>query len=408
MSAATVLLIVLLIPTAAFALLWTIVIFRVIHGKFAYPTMRAGIELAKANPPKGRACVLIPAHNEEDVIADLINSLKEQDYTDAHFVLVLDRCTDRTDEIATELTAGDDRFTIYRNSDCRDGWAGKVNALWNAVNDVQETKDADYLLFTDADTIHHPSCITASLAMLEHRDVDLLSLYTTLTVERWYERLVQPVCAVELIRLYPIHSANARDLKKRRPFANGQFMLFRAEAYRAVGGHASVQEDLLEDIAFARVMRDKERTSGVLISDGIVRTQMYRNWKNFRVGWKRIFMESVRLKPRRLRRYAVQSRVMAVCAPVCALVCLVCGLIFGSGAGFAGDLAVWLPTYGFALWCITLLLVYAMGGWGAHLFFTHPLGAWHMSAILLEAADDLESRTPVKWGGREYVLEPKY
>jgi hypothetical protein len=37
----------------------------------------------------------------------------------------------------------------------------------------------------------------------------------------------------------------------------------------------------------------------------------------------------------------------------------------------------------------------------------YPIGSWHTGMILLRAARDLEARKPIRWGGKEYVLEPR-
>ena len=34
----------------------------------------------------------------------------------------------------------------------------------------------------------------------------------------------------------------------------------------------------------------------------------------------------------------------------------------------------------------------------------HIIGAWLIAGILAEAAEDVRSRTPTQWGGREYEL----
>ena len=50
---------------------------------------------------------IIPAHNEENVIEALIDSLKHQDYPKDHYdiYVIADNCTDRTAEIAKNAGA---------------------------------------------------------------------------------------------------------------------------------------------------------------------------------------------------------------------------------------------------------------------------------------------------------------
>lgn len=50
---------------------------------------------------------IIPAHNEEAVVADLIESLKKQDYPKELYdiYVIADNCTDKTAEVAKQAGA---------------------------------------------------------------------------------------------------------------------------------------------------------------------------------------------------------------------------------------------------------------------------------------------------------------
>ena len=57
----------------------------------AVPTARAGLALAKQAPPTGLVTVIVPAHNESAVIADLVTSLRAQTPEPHQVVLAHDR-----------------------------------------------------------------------------------------------------------------------------------------------------------------------------------------------------------------------------------------------------------------------------------------------------------------------------
>ncbi|HSD59984.1 MAG TPA: glycosyltransferase, partial [Burkholderiales bacterium] len=265
-------------------------------------------------------------------------------------------------------------------------------------------KDAEILLFADADTSFSPQCVGAAVALLEERGLDLLSLVSTLTGKRWYELLVQPAAGVELMRQYPLVLAN-RD-KRRRAFANGQFMMFRAKAYRAVGGHESVKQELLEDLALARLMEARGLRAGVFLADGVMTCRMYREWAAFRRGWKRIYTEAASRRARRLARAARGVRLTGTILPLCALSLVVAAVIL-----VPEYLAPW--RYGLAgLGCAALGTFLAAVGW-AYRVSRAPLwavpgyviGAWAVGSLLAEAGKDLRRGTPTTWGGRSYVRE---
>ena len=63
-----------------------------------------------------------------------------------------------------------------------------------------------------------------------------------------------PVVFSELAAQYPPHKV--RDDNSGVIAANGQYLLVRRAAYDAVGGHAAVATEILEDVALARVFRN--------------------------------------------------------------------------------------------------------------------------------------------------------
>jgi len=164
------------------------------------PTARDGLDLELPPGEPGNVCVVIPAHNEEEEIGGLVRSLLAQDYPRLHIVLALDRCTDATERAAREAAGGDRRVEIVEISECPPGWAGKVHAVHAGLTASKAAPLADYLLFADADTRFHPGCIRATVALLHQRELDMLSLLSTLTCVSWFERVVQPAAGFELTR----------------------------------------------------------------------------------------------------------------------------------------------------------------------------------------------------------------
>ena len=304
-------------------LLWGVIWIRLEQTMRTVPTLRLGETLAAADPPTGRVCVVVPAYNESRVIAGLVRSLRNETYPDARFVLALDRCTDDTAALARAEIAGDDRFEIVEIDSCPDGWVGKVHALHAGVTRSRATADAEFLLFADADTLFSPGCIAAALALLRERRLDLLSLLSTLTHDTWFERVVQTTAALELMRRFPLTLANAE--RDRRAFANGQFLLFRRDAYEAIGGHAAVKDVVFEDVNLARLVDAAKRRLGVFMADGLLHCRMYADWAQFRRGWKRIFTEAAKRKARRLTLWSWQIRLLGTLFPLCTLVALAFG-----------------------------------------------------------------------------------
>lgn len=380
---------------------WSAAMYQIVRTRRALPTARAGVGAADAKPPTEKVCVIVPAHNEAGTIAGLIASLKAQDYDRMRVVLALDRCTDDTRGVAERAIDRDPRFEIVEITACPADWAGKVHAAWTGFQRSQHAQNAEVLIFTDADTEFDPSCVRACLALARQRRLDMLSLFCTLTTETWFERVVQTAAGFELARQYPLIRANLEDHRRRRPFANGQFMLFDAGAYRAIGGHEGVKEALLEDIAFSRRIAQSQMRGGLLLADGMVRCRMYDDWAQFRRGWKRIYTESANREPGRLRRYAWRSTLLGMGLPVLAVGGLALAVAGGDGAtrwAAGGVCAAAL-----VVWLAGLVAVYRSSGARTEDVLYFPLGAWLVGSIYREAWRDLVTGKPTSWGGREYV-----
>lgn len=366
------------------------------------PTARAGVAMAAARRPDEPLCVVVPAHNEAHAIGNVILTLRAQDHAAMSVVIALDRCTDGTAEVARGAIGGDPRFQVVEITHCLEGWAGKVHAVWSGVRASEPASRATYLLFIDADTELDARCISATAAMMRDRELDMLSLLSSLTYERWFETLAQPVASLELLRQYPLMQAN-RD-EGRRPFANGQFMMFRASSYWAIETHESVKDELLEDLALARRISQAKMRAGVYVADGMMRCRMYESWAAFRKGWKRIFTEGTRRRPAKLRRAAFRVAFPGTVLPLMALVSVASGAVMSLvyGDEILGPIAAGMGVLGAAVFATALSLAYRAGGapwWSVALY---PAGAWLTSRILVEAARDLECGRPTEWGGMKY------
>jgi len=67
--------------------------------------------------------------------------------------------------------------------------------------------------------------------------------------------------------------------------ANGQFLMLRRDAYDAIGGHAAVAGQILEDVALARQVKGAGYGIYFTAPFGTVRTRMYRSFRAMWQGW---------------------------------------------------------------------------------------------------------------------------
>jgi len=393
---------VLAVGSAATLALWGYVLVLIDRSTRQVPTLRDGLALAALRPPHGAVCVIVPAHNESRVIATIIRSLRAETYPELRVVLALDRCTDDTAALARAAIDGDPRFEVIEIAECPDEWVGKVHALHAGFTRSRNAVAAPYLLFADADTAFSPGCIGAALALTVARGLDFASVHSTLTHDRWFERVVQPAAALELMRQYPLAYANG--IGKLRPFANGQFMLFTRAAYDAAGGHASVHDSLIEDMDLARRIAAVGLRGGLFLADGLFHCRMYDEWPQFRRGWKRIFVGAAHRSAHRLRASAWRVRWLGSVLPLATFAALVVGALSIAVDPVRGWTLVALALAAIAVWLYALLSVGAKAHAPPWIAPLHIVGAWLTASLLREAAADLDARTPTQWGGRAYPV----
>ncbi len=80
---------------------------------------------------------------------------------------------------------------------------------------------------------------------------------------------------------------DVNDPKNHVAAANGQFLMIRRDVYDAIGGHAAIAGEVLEDVALAK----NAKSAGYRIwfgpGKGVVKTRMYRSSAAMREGWRK-------------------------------------------------------------------------------------------------------------------------
>src|SRR5579859_5397392 len=102
-------------------------------------------------PLRPLVSILVPARNEEACLQGCLESLATQNGVDFELLVIDDASTDRTAQIA----GGFPRVRLLSAPQLPAGWCGKQNALHAAA----QFATGEWLLFTDADTIHRPGSL---------------------------------------------------------------------------------------------------------------------------------------------------------------------------------------------------------------------------------------------------------
>jgi len=233
---------------------------------------------------------VIPAYNEADNIADCINAALASCDPGVPWQLVVidDASCDATHALAREALGPDTPQRLLLQAGprpegerwCGKNWAASVAAAapWPAGDPAQQ-----WLVFLDADVRLRPQALAAALADATAHASDLFSLAPRLQCSCLAEWLVQPIVATLLGLGFPMERSN--DPAVPTAFAAGPFMLFRRSAYGAVGGHAAVAGEVVEDLALARLIKGSGLRLRYLLGVDLVDLQMYRSLSALWEGW---------------------------------------------------------------------------------------------------------------------------
>ena len=375
--------------------------------------------------------VIVPARNEEECLGVCLESLVTQTGIDYEIIVVDDASTDRTAELARSFAKDHvaaglqtrpevplgivDRtlsqcattngkgtasavpqrshfnvggfspcVTVSSASQLPANWTGKNNAM-SAGAKIAKGK---WLLFTDADTVHKSGSLARAVAEAEEHGADLLSYSPEQEVRTFWEKAVMPVIFAELATTYPPQAVN--DPASPIAAANGQYLMISREAYDAVGGHAAVAADLLEDVAMARLVKRSGRKLFFRYGGDAVRTRMYHNFTQMKEGWTKnlavLFPHPLALALLRLAEFAL----------------ILANLVIAIGAGLSGRSNLALQAS---------LLTIILAGWfwlrirKAHFPIASSvlavLGLPLFSFLLIRSKRSHRFRA-VTWKGREY------
>ena len=269
-------------PTEWFAALpWAVPLFGIPRLASTKPNLN---DVAPVSGPT--LSVIIPARNESAQIETVLASVLASTYTPLEVLVVDDRSTDDTASKVARLAATDDRLRLVEGRPLPRGWYGKP---W-ACQQGYEAASGEVLVFIDADTKHHPELMGRAVAMLQQSKADLLTVAPKQLVVTFWERVIMPQVWVMLgIRYHP-SSVN----KARKPWgviANGQFMMFPRASYVAVGGHAMVCAEVVEDLAMAQRVVALGKKLYFAIAYDLMETRMYQNLRQVVEGWsKNVFI----------------------------------------------------------------------------------------------------------------------
>lgn len=203
-----------------------------------------------------RVAVIIPARNEAGVVGQSIASLLNQvGGHEIRIFLVDDASTDGTADAARQAAAQAGRsptLSVIHGSPLPSGWTGKLWAMQQGIEAAQLFVP-QYFLFSDADILHAPDNIATLVAIAENGPYDLASFMVRLHCASLAEKLLIPAFVFFFFKLYP--TLWIADAHRKTAGAAGGSILVRPEALERAGGIAAIRNQIIDDCALARKVK---------------------------------------------------------------------------------------------------------------------------------------------------------
>jgi chlorobactene glucosyltransferase len=251
----------------------------------------------------GDHVVIIPARNEEKIIARAVRSL-----AGSRVFVVDDHSTD-----GTAMAAGSAGARVIPASPLAGGWRGKPNACWTG----SQNTESEWIVFVDADTWYEPGFMAALLEYAARRNLAAVSVFPGQTYGGLSERILLPYA----FGLYfsGVDTEALLHPGRREALANGQCLAVQREAYLLTGGHKAVAGSVIEDVALAEVFKRNGMPVRVLRAERLAHVRMYHNFRELWRGFEKNSFRFLRAHPRTAYRVVAATVINLSWLPVLAL-----------------------------------------------------------------------------------------
>jgi hypothetical protein len=214
--------------------------------------------------------ILIPARNEQRHIERSVRAALASRGIDVEVLVMNDHSTDRTAEIVGRIAREDPRLRLLAAPDLPPGWAGKQHACHALAGHAA----APVLLFIDADVELAPDGAAQAVHALLAAGDDLTSGVPRQVTATPIEKLVIPLIHFVLLGYLPLR----RMRQSRSPALAagcGQLFAARREAYRAMGGHATIRATFHDGLQLPRAFRRAGFRTGLFDATRTASCRMY-------------------------------------------------------------------------------------------------------------------------------------
>ncbi len=225
-----------------------------------------------------KVSVILPARNEEQLLAQSLESLVNLDYPSEllEIIVVDDRSTDATFEIASSFAAQSREIRTLKVQEIRAGLNGKANAIEEGVQHAK----GEVIFITDADCHVPASWIRAHLKFYKN-EVGMVGGITLLTERHKRASLFARLQSLDWLYLCGVGGGAAALGAPLSVFGNN--FSFRKQAFREVGGFIGAGFSVIEDFALMRAIQRRTKWEIALpaVPEIVVQSRPASSFKQF-------------------------------------------------------------------------------------------------------------------------------
>ena len=226
--------------------------------------------------------VLVPMRDEEQNAERCIRSLAEQSYSNYEIIVLDDASTDRTYEILSQLERRYANLKVIKGKELPKGWLGKH---W-ACHQLSKMALGEYILFTDADTVHSPATIDRAVSTALKYDTDLLTAFVHEETLTFGEKLSVPFIQWIIFAVMPTLIGYLTGITTLSATV-GQFMFFKRVPFEAIGGYESVKGNVTDDMALGKLIIKNRYKWRIYDATDLVSCRMYHNFSEVYAGFSK-------------------------------------------------------------------------------------------------------------------------
>lgn len=214
--------------------------------------------------------IIVPARNEAENLRRLLPTLQGQVYPgELELIVVDDQSTDETALVAEQYGA-----RVVSGVDLPPGWLGKPHACHQGA----QVAGGEWLLFTDADTVHARLSAASAVTYALTHQLHGLSIFPQQKMHGFFNQAVLMVAFAGLFA----------GLRSSSPMINGQYLLVHRDVYQESNGFAAVRSQMLEDLAYGRLLAELGFRLPMMRGESLAQVFMYVNWRHMWNGMMRL------------------------------------------------------------------------------------------------------------------------